>query len=113
MARTDLWQGDIAGHEPWKRNVIIDPNQKWPNGRVPYVIEPGHFSSADLNVIQRAIDSFASQTCASFVPRTTETDFVHIFAESGCWSYVGRIGGQQDISLQNPGCVYQGTIQHE
>ena len=30
----------------------------------------------------------------------------------GCWSYVGRVGGKQQISFGN-GCVHEKTIQHE
>uniref|UniRef100_A0A4W5P4C7 Metalloendopeptidase n=1 Tax=Hucho hucho TaxID=62062 RepID=A0A4W5P4C7_9TELE len=30
-----------------------------------------------------------------------------------CWSYLGRRGGQQVISLQQRGCVHHGTVQHE
>lgn len=30
-----------------------------------------------------------------------------------CWSYVGRIGGKQEVSLNVYGCVYHGVIQHE
>lgn len=30
-----------------------------------------------------------------------------------CWSYVGRRGGKQVLSLQRQGCVYHSTVQHE
>lgn len=38
-----------------------------------------------------------------------------IFTEnSGCWSSVGRIGGEQVVNLQAPGCVTKkGTVIHE
>lgn len=29
-----------------------------------------------------------------------------------CWSYVGRIGGKQDISIGS-GCGFKGTVIHE
>lgn len=40
-------------------------------------------------------------------------DYVHIVKGSGCWSYVGRLGGKQQLSLQSPGCTGVGTIMHE
>lgn len=30
-----------------------------------------------------------------------------------CWSYLGRQGGRQPVSLKQNGCVYTGTVQHE
>ncbi|XP_062417974.1 low choriolytic enzyme-like [Pungitius pungitius] len=30
-----------------------------------------------------------------------------------CWSYVGRRGGKQVVSLARSGCLYHGTVQHE
>lgn len=30
-----------------------------------------------------------------------------------CWSYVGRQGGSQTVSLSRQGCLYHGTVQHE
>ena len=33
----------------------------------------------------------------------------------GCWSYVGRQGGKQDVNLEpgNPGCIHKGVAAHE
>lgn len=52
-------------------------------------------------------------TCIKFIRRTNETDYIDIISDDGCWSYVGRQGGDQSISLENPGCLARGTIQHE
>lgn len=30
-----------------------------------------------------------------------------------CFSYIGRLGYGQDLSLQRSGCVYHDTVQHE
>lgn len=30
-----------------------------------------------------------------------------------CWSFVGRRGGKQVVSLARRGCLYHGTVQHE
>merc|ERR1719339_271893 len=46
------------------------------------------------------------------VARTTETDYVEVIKDGGCWSYVGRIGGKQQLSLSN-GCVWNYIIIHE
>ncbi|CAI9615069.1 unnamed protein product [Staurois parvus] len=55
---------------------------------------------------------FETLTCVRFVPHTTENDYLNISPEVGCYSYIGRIGGRQTVSLGG-GCVYMGIIQHE
>jgi hypothetical protein len=59
------------------------------------------------------------EICVRFVPRTTERDFVNIRSGSGCTSFVGRIGGAQEMSLWIGGgigghsCLHNGVIMHE
>lgn len=36
-----------------------------------------------------------------------------MFVLGSCWSYVGRQGGGQTVSLSRQGCLYHGTVQHE
>jgi hypothetical protein len=59
------------------------------------------------------MNDIESKTCVRFVARSSQTDYVRIFSGSGCYSYIGRIGGSQDVSLQRSGCIYHGTIMHE
>ena len=47
------------------------------------------------------------------VKRTNEADYVNVIKDGGCYSYVGRIGGSQKLSLDR-GCLYSvGTAVHE
>jgi hypothetical protein len=69
-----------------------------------------------MSVIQNAFNQYHRQTCIKFVPRrSSHVDYVVIEnAQSGCWSSVGRIGGEQKVNLQSPGCVTKtGTVIHE
>ncbi|XP_062405963.1 high choriolytic enzyme 1-like [Sardina pilchardus] len=89
----------------------------WPkskNGKVqvPYYIS-NDFSSREKSIIQRSLDSFTSSTCIQFQPRQSERDYIGIYSRNGCYSYVGRRGGQQVVSLSRRGCLHRGTIQHE
>ena len=52
-------------------------------------------------------------TCIEFVPRVYSDDFIYIYSGAGCHSHLGKIGGQQEVSLNNPGCMTYGTIIHE
>lgn len=36
-----------------------------------------------------------------------------VISGNGCYSNLGRVGGQQTLSLQKNGCLRAGTIQHE
>ena len=48
-----------------------------------------------------------------FVERSSEPDYLYIFQGSGCWSYIGKTGGRQKLSL-GTGCTWGvGTPIHE
>ena len=53
------------------------------------------------------------RTCVRFVQKTDEhSDWLRIISGQGCWSYVGRVGGEQLLSLA-PACLRTGVIAHE
>ncbi|KAL4642036.1 low choriolytic enzyme-like [Arapaima gigas] len=87
---------------------------KYSDGKVyvPYVIA-NHYSSRELSVIQRALESFSASTCIRFKPHSNERDYIHIQSLNGCYSYVGRLNYGQVVSLSRQGCIYHGTVQHE
>jgi len=110
-----------------KRNVafgiVKSSYYKWPNGVVPYVLSDS-VKNAVLNkiglkgptekAILSAMREWEKKTCIKFKPRTTERDYIE-FIDSGfgkCWSYVGRNGGKQQISI-GFGCFYHGIVVHE
>ncbi|KAI5619780.1 six-cysteine containing astacin protease 4 precursor, partial [Silurus asotus] len=79
---------------------------------VPYVIS-NQFNSRELQIIQRGLDSFSSVTCIRFVRRSNQRDYLSIASNSGCYSFVGRRGNAQSLSLDKNGCIYHNTVQHE
>ncbi|KAI5616975.1 nephrosin isoform 2 precursor [Silurus asotus] len=79
---------------------------------VPYVIS-SQYSPPEIDVIQRAMDSFQKSTCIRFVPRRKEVNYINIISDKGCYSYVGRINGKQVLSLNRNGCMYHKVVQHE
>lgn len=69
----------------------------------------------DKGHIYAAINQFAQNTCIRFVPRTKQTDYISLDNQkTGCWSYIGRNGGQQILNLQSRGCLSDdGSAAHE
>ncbi|WP_424533906.1 M12 family metallopeptidase [Sphaerisporangium viridialbum] len=84
----------------------------WPDGKVPYVLDP-ELSTSAREAIGQAMRDFHDSTCVRFIPRTDEAGFLNIFPGNGCYSYVGRIGPEeQDVSL-GKGCERKGVAIHE
>lgn len=122
--RTDIpgvVEGDIV-RPP--RNIISTQaaifmeRDKWPGGRIPYVI--GKEFVNHTNLILDAMKEFHKHTCIRFVPKTNQDkQYIRIVREvqQGCNSHVGRIqpdpkrGGQRVNFGKN--CLHKGVIMHE
>jgi hypothetical protein len=81
---------------------------RWPQNTVYYAIDP---NLERQERVHEAIAHWEANTAIRFVPRTTESNYVKFGDDSGCYSYVGMIGGSQFISI-GPGCTTGSTI-HE
>ncbi|XP_045129131.1 astacin-like isoform X2 [Portunus trituberculatus] len=117
MYNSDLFQGDIkgiAGQEPGhERAAILGPQYLWSGGVVPYVFGSS-ITSNQRDIILQGMNDFHTKTCIRFVERTTQHHYIEIVSnDSGCWSYVGKMGGKQRVSLDVNGCIYVGTAIHE
>ncbi|KAK2842797.1 hypothetical protein Q5P01_012997 [Channa striata] len=110
-------QGDIAVSNSSDTDSCVQDGCKWPkssdgNVYVPYVIS-NSYSSEHRGVITSAMNSISSSGCVRFIPRTTETDYIHIQSLDGCYSFVGRQGNAQTVSLNSNDCIHFGIVQHE
>ncbi|XP_045129134.1 astacin-like [Portunus trituberculatus] len=117
MYNPDLFQGDIkgiAGQEPGhERAARLWPYYLWSGGEVPYVFGSS-ITQHQRNIIIQGMNDFHTKTCVRFIERTTQRDYIEIVSNyQGCWSYVGKIGGNQSLSLDVNGCMYVGTAIHE
>jgi hypothetical protein len=122
MQNLDLFEGDIMGDKQELSKGLSQnlATYRWPNGVVPYTLNSAGYTQAQINQIisgMRYIEDVTrinGRNCITFTPRTNEANYIAIrHTTSGCYSYVGRIGGGQDLSLQSNGCIYLGTIVHE
>ena len=107
-------EGDIAiNHTPTNRFIngavaIASKNYRWTEGIIPYTIARNH---PKRNDILSAIDYISANTNICLTPRSGDRDYVQFVRYSlGCWSYVGRQGGMQEINIGN--CDF-GAIVHE
>ncbi|XP_044190555.1 hatching enzyme 1.2-like [Thunnus albacares] len=112
-----LVEGDVALSK--KRNAMkcLSGYCKWKksyNGlvEVPYSISD-YFYDSEKSTIEKAMQTFHEKTCIRFVPHHGQSDYLSIESELGCWTTVGRDGGQQVVSLSVFGCLHHGIIQHE
>lgn len=60
-----------------------------------------------------ALKVLEAYTCLKFVTRKTQPDYITFRSKSGCSSYLGKVGGEQIVSVNKNGCMRRGTIQHE
>ncbi|XP_048828113.1 hatching enzyme 1.2-like [Brienomyrus brachyistius] len=82
------------------------------NVYIPYTIS-NQYSSRERGVILQALQSFSTSTCIRFQQQKRERDYLNIRSLNGCYSFIGRRGGPQDVSLSRSGCVFFGIVQHE
>ncbi|XP_076591006.1 low choriolytic enzyme-like isoform X2 [Chaetodon auriga] len=110
--------GDIAmptgleNADPCTERGCLWPKATDGNVYVPYRIS-SQYSQRERNTIIQGLRSFAASTCIRFTPLNGQIDFVDIQSRSGCYSFVGRRGRGQTVSLSRQGCVFQQVIQHE
>lgn len=107
-------EGDIAiRHTPPNRLIqgavaIASSNYRWNDGIIPYSIQSNH--PKRTNILD-AIDYINGNTNICIVPRSGERDYVQFVRYNlGCWSYVGRQGGMQEVNIGN--CDF-GAVVHE
>ncbi len=79
----------------------------WSKSTIPYVLPDGH---AKKDIILEGIKEINSKTNLCLVPRTTETDYVEFVTKDGNWSRLGKVGGRQEISIDQ---AVAGTVAHE
>jgi hypothetical protein len=92
---------------------VSDDSYLWPGGVIPYEID-GTVSAEKRSYVDWAVAHVTTQSMLTMRPRTpVEKDYV-VFTESGgsygCSSYVGRIGGAQQIRVADCG---KGSVVHE
>nr|XP_002731685.1 PREDICTED: uncharacterized protein LOC100368870 [Saccoglossus kowalevskii] len=124
----DLHEGDIKLNEEEilrrdmglpiyeKRGAAAEAQYLWPDRTVHYVFDDNMpLTEAKKQVVRNALFALEEMTCLTFIEGFA-TDYLNIINSNGCWSYIGRQGGAQPVSLQDNSqgsCISEGVIQHE
>ena len=117
-ADQEKYMNDFREHEHdgdkerQRREALTGAFRKWNNARIPYKID----ASIDARGRQAIADSiavYAAKTCINVVPREPEDlDYVVFKKLGGCFSFIGKVGGAQDISI-GEGCQFVPVVLHE
>lgn len=81
---------------------------RWPNNTVYYSIAS---NLTNKKRVEDAIKHWEDNTNLKFVERSNQPNYIYFVSGSGCSSYVGMVGGKQDITLSSS-CSTGNTI-HE
>jgi len=108
-----VYQGDIIiKHDVFKSTEgsgIIGTNNRWSNKTIYYVINE---NLPEQDRIIDAIDHWTDKTSLEFIQRQNEDNYIEfVWDEEGCWSYLGMIGGRQEIGIADWG--ESGSVIHE
>jgi hypothetical protein len=105
-----VFEGDIvlakAGQPRSRGSAIMGAQFRWPNGVMIWEAD------ADIiDIAQAAMRHWTERTGVRFKRRTDEEDYVHFKRLGASWSFVGRQGGMQELSLSDAAKL--GTAVHE
>jgi hypothetical protein len=96
--------------QPLKGTITTSTTLIWPSGSVYFVFAAG-LDQATKDKFNTARAHWQANTNVRFYVRTNQTNYINVIKGSGCYSYIGRIGGKQDLSLA-AGCS-SGNAIHE
>ncbi|KAK6029791.1 astacin [Ostertagia ostertagi] len=81
--------------------IESNPGRRWSTG-VSYFFDQS-VDAKIQSVFKKATQQWMSDTCINFMQSKSAEDSIRVFAEDGCWSFVGKRGGVQNLSL-GQGC---------
>jgi|GEM_PF-4079976 len=108
-------EGDIAIKKLSDKSAPNRGKRKWKNGIIPWEISSSDKSYNNLrNAVKRGIALLSKKTNLVFKKRTSKDKSYITFTSrhKGCFSYVGKQGGRQEINLAR-GCWGKITVAHE
>ncbi|KAI1290213.1 Astacin-like metalloprotease toxin 1 [Halotydeus destructor] len=115
MGLYDIVEGDIlvpkGSGSPFKVAYKQVTNRLWPNAIVPYVIS-SEMSDEQKKYVLLGQQLIEKHTCVRFQKRINQGNYVEYINGDGCYSFIGRKGGKQPVSLGR-GCEDVTVSAHE
>ncbi|GMR48151.1 hypothetical protein PMAYCL1PPCAC_18346, partial [Pristionchus mayeri] len=113
LSRYESLSSSSSTLPPIRGGAVIIENSfnRWPNNTIPFTIS-SKYSTQNRRFIRSSLSSLQSISCFTFVHRSSENDFIDISPLDGCYSFVGRVGGRQPVSLSLD-CLADYIIWHE
>lgn len=100
---------DLEAIKRGEKKLVIAKPKIWFDNTIPYIVDEG--LSNKPNIFE-AFSHYMQNTSIRFVERSNEKDYIRFTSgELNCYSSLGRIGGEQKITL-HPNCG-TGEIIHE
>lgn len=98
---------DTGVYPKWDQRLVKDGSI---TVILPFVSNLDRYPAVFLKLAMR---TWTERTCIKFIRKTDETDFIKFVKGERCSSYIGRVGGGQEVTL-GPSCTAAtGRILHE
>ncbi|WKY05400.1 hypothetical protein Q1695_005980 [Nippostrongylus brasiliensis] len=113
MILTPMQQRRYGDQKNSVRGVSRKENSfnRWKDNIIPYKIST-QYTNDQARTIRDSLDELERMSCFRFVERSNEKDYLSLVPLDGCYSFVGKIGGAQVVSLARD-CVADYIIWHE
>lgn len=90
---------------------------RWPGGVVPYVVDHNDYNELEITQINKLAKEMTDKVSpyVTIRPRVDSDDNYILIGkpDKGCWSYLGMIGGMQQLSMGCSSYISRATFEHE
>ncbi|KAK6046747.1 astacin [Cooperia oncophora] len=100
-----------AEHPTRAKRQIASYARRWTNNKVYYYFDT-NITAAHRAFVKKELNYVQARTCLVFIENATAKNRIKVFYGSGCWSYVGMLSAEQELSLAS-GCMSVGIVTHE
>ncbi|KAK6045067.1 astacin, partial [Cooperia oncophora] len=100
-----------AEYHTRRKRQIHEYATRWENNKVYYYFDAS-INSTTQAYVRTVLKYIQARTCIDFIEDATATNRIRVFNGGGCYSSLGMVGGEQDLSLAGY-CIVVGTVAHE